>query len=132
MLSLMRRMGIDYGTKRVGIALTDASGTMAFPHDTLVNDDTLLEQVAALAQEKEVGEVIIGESLTLAGVPNAVQQHIDAFAAALRETLAVPVHLVPEQFSTQAALREQGRTAHTDASAAALILDTYLTKQNRD
>jgi len=128
MLSVMRRMGIDYGTKRVGVALTDERGMMAFPHTTLLNDDALVAQMVALVREKEVGEIVVGRSHDFDGAPNAVQTHIDAFTASLRAVLDIPVHEELEFMSTQHALRDQGRTAHTDASAAALILDAYITR----
>ena len=126
----MRLVGIDYGTKRVGIALTDAEGTMAFPHATYAHDNSLVEKVLALCEEKEVAGVVIGKSQNLDGAPNRVQKDIDAFVATLQKRLSVPVSLEPEQFSTQAALRIQGRTTETDASAAALILDAFITRHH--
>lgn len=129
MLECMRLLGIDYGTKRVGIALSDETGVMAFPHITMHNDADLLERIASLAEEKEVGAVVVGQSISHEGVPNTVQEKIDLFTTALAERLGVPIHAMPEQFTTQAALRLQGRTAQTDASAAALILDAYITKK---
>ena len=130
MLSLMRRMGIDYGTKRVGIAFTDERGMMAFPHATLPNDAALVAQVIALVREKEAGEVIVGRSHDFDGAPNAVQAHIDTFTAVLRNALDIPIREELEFMSTQHALRDQGRTANTDASAAALILDAYITRHH--
>ena len=127
----MRLLGIDYGTKRVGIALTDESGAMAFPHDTFKNDDTLMSRLTELVKEKDVGEIVIGLSHTLGGTPNNLQKAIDTLATTLRESLGIPVHLEPEQFTTQAALRLQGRTEKTDASAAALILDGYLIRNKQ-
>ncbi|MBI4086692.1 Holliday junction resolvase RuvX [Candidatus Kaiserbacteria bacterium] len=124
-------MGIDYGTKRVGIALTDEDGAMAFPHATYGNDDSLIARVGELCKDKGVGGIVVGKSHDLDGAPNKVQKDIDAFVAALREALSVPVYLEPEQFSTQAALRIQGRTSATDASAAALILDSYITRNQQ-
>jgi len=79
-----------------------------------------------------VDAVVIGRSHDLSDVPNAVQTDIDAFVAVLTEKLAVPIYAEPEQFSTQAALRLQGRTKETDASAAALILDAYITRQRHN
>lgn len=128
MLASMRLLGIDYGTKRVGVALTDPAGAMAFPHATYANDRELVEKIIDLCKEKEVEGVVVGKSDNLDGTPNTVQKDIDAFVAVLQAELAIPVEYEPEQFSTQAALRIQGRTKETDASAAALILDTYLTR----
>lgn len=123
-------MGIDYGTKRVGVALSDESGTMAFPHATYANDDLLIARIVALYTEKEVGTVVVGKSHDLDDTPNPVQKDIDGFVASLEREPSLTVVSEPEQFSTQAALRLQGRTEQTDASAAALILDSYITRRN--
>ena len=128
----MRLMGIDYGTKRVGIALTDEGGTMAFPHATYESDESLVARLVALAREETKGKVVGGQSQDPGGTPNKVQEDIDAFVAVLENDLSMPVVLEPEQFSTQAALRIQGRTAETDASAAALILDAYLVRHKSE
>lgn len=125
-------MGIDYGTKRVGIALTDETGTMSFPRTVLKNTDTLLTDVLNIVTEEQVSTIVVGRSLDLGGQPNAVQEHIDQFVEALARETDCTVVAERETFTTQEALRIQGRTAHTDASAAALILDSYLQKQKHD
>ena len=125
----MRLMGIDYGTKKVGIALTDESGSMAFPHTVLANNKELLETVTDIAASQAVEVIVVGQSLDLKGEPNAVQKDIDTFITALKENTNCDVHTERETFSTQEAMRQQGRNAKTDASAAALILDSYLQKQ---
>ena len=123
----MRYLGIDFGTKRVGLALSDESGSMAFPHEVLQSSDTLVKEVAALCEREQVGEVVIGHSLDRSGNPNAIHAKVEEFIADLTLESGLPIHLVPEQYTTQAALRLQGRTEKTDAAAAALILDSYLT-----
>ena len=122
----MRYMGIDYGTKRVGVALSDATGTMAFPYSVFTNDDTLLDNLLELITEREVGAVVLGHSLDQHSSPNAVQSGIDDLLQELTIHCGLPVHLQPEQYTTQAAIRIQGRGDKTDASAAALILDSFL------
>ena len=125
----MRIMGIDYGTKKVGLAFTDEGGKMAFPHGVVPNSSKLLDVITGLIREKNVKEVVIGYSLNRDGKPNAV--HAGAESLLLDITLAtgLPVHFEPEQYSTQAALRIQGRNDQTDAAAAALIVDSYLMKR---
>lgn len=125
----MKRMGIDFGTKKVGIALTDDSGTMAFPHAVLANDATLLSQIESLVAERGVREIVIGHSLDNKGNPNPVHKAVESFMADLTLSLGLPIHLEPEQYSTQQATQIQGKTDHTDAAAAALILDSFITKQ---
>ncbi len=125
----MRLMGIDYGTKRVGIAFTDEGVNMAFPHGVIPNTPKLLDVIIALIQEKQVGEVVIGHSLNKDGKPNAVHVAVEGLMLDLTLATGLPIHLEPEQYSTQAAIQLQGRNAETDASAAALILDGYLTRK---
>lgn len=127
----MRLMGIDYGTKRVGIALTDEGGNMAFPHIVLDNDDKLSKRIEALVGERSVKGIVIGHSLDRNNVANTVQADIDELILDLTLATGLPIHLEPEQYSTQAALRLQGRTGQTDASAAALILDAYISKRKK-
>lgn len=122
----MRYMGIDYGTKRVGVALSDATGVMAFPYSVFTNDDTLLDSLTELITERDVGAIVLGHSLDQHSTPNAIQSGIDDLLQELTLQCGLPVYLQPEQYTTQAALRIQGRTDKTDASAAALILDSFL------
>lgn len=125
----MRLLGIDYGTKRVGIALSDEGGSMAFPHIVLNNDDALLKKIEEIVEERAVGEIVIGHSLGYDGKPNPVHSAVEEFIGDLTLSLGLPVHLEPEQYSTQAAMRDQGRNSQTDASAAAIILNSYITSK---
>jgi len=124
-------MGIDYGSKRVGVAFTDESGSMAFPHKVLNNDKDLLKSIFKLINEKEVGEIVIGHSLDKDGNPNKINRAIEEFITDVTLELGLPIHLESEIYTTQAALRIQGRNDMTDAAAAALILDNYLTRNNK-
>ena len=125
----MRLLGIDYGTKKVGLALTDESGSMAFPYGVIPNDDSFLEYIVSLIDTKNVVEIVIGKSLNLDGTPNAVQTDIESFITNLTLQKPTPIHLEPEQMTTQQAATTTGRNDQTDAAAAALILETYLAKQ---
>ncbi len=124
----MRLLGIDYGTKRVGIAFSDEAGMMAFPHTVLPNTPNLLTELERLIAEKQVTEIVIGHSLDKNSQPNKVQAAIEELMTDLTLATGLPIHLQPEQFSTQAALQIQGRTNMTDAAAAALILDSFITR----
>ena len=119
-------MGIDYGTKRVGIALSDNAGLMAFPHSVIPNDDSLQSTIGGIIKEEQVGKIIIGHSLGRDGAPNVVHARAEAFIVDLTLAYGLPVELEPEQYTTQEAIRFQGRTAMTDASAASIILNSYI------
>ncbi|MEZ4200504.1 MAG: Holliday junction resolvase RuvX [Candidatus Paceibacterota bacterium] len=125
----MRFMGIDYGSKRVGIALSDESGNMAFPETVLINDDKLAKAIADIIETKQVTEIVIGHSLHTDGSENPLHTRVKEFITELTLAVGLPIHLEPEQYSTQEAIRFQGRTDKTDASAAAIILNSFLNKR---
>lgn len=123
-------MGIDYGTKRVGIALTDEAGMMGFPHGVMPNDGKLLRTLVNLIEQKKVGQIVIGNSINKEGKPNRVMDKVEELITDLTLAVGVPVHLEPEHYSTQAALRLQGRNDATDAAAATLLLNSFLERSH--
>ena len=124
----MRLLGIDYGSKRIGIALTDDEGTMAFPKIVFPNDDTLLQKIETLVGEEQVSKIVIGHSLNREGEANPIHEDVTEFIGDLTLRLGIPVELEPEQYTTQEAIRFQGKNDQTDASAAAIILNSYITR----
>jgi putative Holliday junction resolvase len=122
----MKLMGIDYGTKRVGIALSDDKAMMAFPHKVLANDTALQKNIEAIANKEKVDQIVIGHSLGRDGNPNKIHAQVEDFIQDLTLNLGLPIELEPEQYTTQEAIRFQGRTEMTDASAASIILNSYI------
>ena len=118
-------MAVDYGEKRVGIASTDETGHFALPRAVWPNDETLVGKVLKFKDEAGIGQIIIGESRNLNGQPNPIQEKIEKFKSEL-EARGAKVILHPEVFTTLEAQRLQGETKMTDASAAALILKSFL------
>jgi putative Holliday junction resolvase len=125
----MRKIGIDYGSKRVGIALSDDRGLMAFPHGVFPNDQGLLKKIVSLIEEKSVGEIVIGHSLGRDGLPNPIHSKVEELVGDLTLQTGLPIHLEPEQYTTQEATRLQDKNELTDASAAAIILNSYLSRK---
>jgi putative Holliday junction resolvase len=125
----MRKLGIDYGTKKCGLAMTDESGSMAFPHSVIPTDKNLLKTLVKILDKEKVSEIVIGYSLDRNGKPNAVHTDVEGLMLDLTLETGLPIHLQSEQYTTQAAIRLQGKNANTDASAAALILDSFITKR---
>jgi len=128
----MRYLGIDYGTKRVGLALSDESGVMAFPHSVLENNANLLKSILSIIEEEEVKVVVIGHSIDKDGKENVIHEEVKELITELTLETGLPVHLEPEQYSTQEAITIQGRNKQTDASAAAIILNSFLTKSKHE
>ncbi|RJQ34228.1 Holliday junction resolvase RuvX [Candidatus Parcubacteria bacterium] len=123
----MKFLGLDYGAKRVGLALSDDEGKFAFPHIVLQNDRTLLKNIEEIGREKGIEVIVIGDTRALSGEPNPVTKEAQEFSDALASTLSVPVRTVWEAWSSIEASRfaPKGRE-HDDASAAAIILQRYL------
>ena len=83
----MRSIGIDYGTKRVGVAISDEEGKVAFPHSVLANDEKLVAALAALCRERGVSEIVVGDSRDFSGAPNKVSVHIERFTKEIAEAI---------------------------------------------
>lgn len=131
----MRHLGIDYGSKRVGLALSDEGGNMGFPHTVLPNDAELLANLAGLIEREDVGKIVMGESRTFTGEENPIAKDARAFAKKLSNETNVEVVFEPEVLTTQEARRDmEGNRTHgiVDASAAALILTSYLGRPRHD
>ena len=129
----MRYMGIDFGTKKIGIALSDEAGTMGFPHAIITNDGRLIDEILTLIERKGVGAVVIGESRDYAGNENTVAKVAKEFAMLLERRSGLTVHFEPEMLTTQEARRDfEGvrvpGSPDVDASAAALILTSFLSR----
>lgn len=135
-----RRLGIDVGSVRVGVAISDPTGTLASPLETVqrARDESDLDRIAALVAEHEVTEVIVGEPRHLSGASGASAKEARAYSRALAGRIgSVPVHLVDERLSTVTAassLRANGLDSRQqrsviDQAAAVVILQAYLDAQ---
>ena len=139
----MRHLGIDYGSKRVGVAISDDGGTMAFPYKILSNDMGLIDTVHNICGEEDISAIVIGESSDLSGKPNKIMGSIEEFIKNLEAELDLPIYLQKEFMTTVEARGREGKEQNNarkiskekqssvDASAAALILQRYLDKKNQ-
>lgn len=126
----MRYLGIDYGSKRVGVAISDEGGTMAFPYAILENTRTLVGEIKNICAKEQVESIVLGESLDYQGNPNAVMEKMNQFMTELREQVGTPIFQEREFLSTQQARFFQTEKKHVDDSAAAIILQSYLDRKN--
>lgn len=122
----MKYLGIDFGKKRVGIAISDDTGKMAFPNMVLENTDKLLEEIINLVKNENIQEIVIGESKNFAGEPNKIMISIEDFVEELKDKAGLKIWLEPEFLTSYQAERWQGKNDLHDASAAAIILQSYL------
>ena len=138
----MRILGIDYGTKRVGLAVSDESETIAFPFRIMNNDAFFYDTLLEIIDSESIGEVLIGASTTSDGQDNSLEAPRRALVDKLRQE--IPVFEIDERFSShEARLREFGNDnrsnrqdkrvlkEHIDAEAAQIILQRYLDKKKQ-
>lgn len=133
----MRRLGIDPGTRRVGIAISDdEESALAHARATLdhVSDAATARAIAALASTEHIGEIIVGLPIGLDGREGLSSRRARALAAAIEAACTVPVVLWDERMTSKAAHRAlaatnvstRDRKGKVDRIAAALLLESYL------
>lgn len=126
----MRYLGIDYGRKRIGVAVSDPDGRIAFPREIVPADDFIRvrERLVEIARENEVGSIVIGLPQVPPGGDASLVPEVRAFAKELGARCGVPVAFADERFTSKIA--ELSSPRDTDAAAAALILQGFLDRQN--
>jgi putative Holliday junction resolvase len=128
----MRVLGLDYGSARCGCALSDPTGTLVTPIETIARPASRrgLDALVALVAEREVQRVVVGLPLSLSGEESEQTRETRAFAARLGRRLGegVPVELHDERFTTRIAQRMEGATTPEDSRAAAVILESWLSR----
>jgi putative Holliday junction resolvase len=133
---MKRIMGIDYGTARIGVALSDELQMLAHPVETITVGKSIdpVTRIAALAAEKNVERIIVGLPLHMNGTTGKSAEEAQAFAEKLRGRVECEVRTWDERLSTVAAhrsLREAGKStretrAYLDQVAAQILLQSYL------
>lgn len=126
----MRYCGIDYGSKRIGIAISDPAGRIAFPKKVIFNrgNPRMREQLKSLLEEEDISRVIVGLPLNLDGSESEESKKVRAFAEDLKKSAPLPVEFENEMLTTHMVERAGIKKEHTDEAAAALILQSYLDK----
>jgi putative Holliday junction resolvase len=124
----MKYLGIDFGLKRVGIALSDDGGTMAFPKYVLNNDKNLMINIKKICDDEKVEKIIIGDSKDSNMKDNPVMKEIRRFTDVISREIKLPAEFQLEFMTSQQAVHLQGENDMIDASAAAIILQSFLDK----
>ena len=123
----MKYLGIDYGGKRVGIAVSDSTGTIAFPRATIQNDTKFFENILKTIAEERVDAIVVGDTRTFSGFDNPVTKDAENFIERLKRETGLPVEKGWEAGSSIEASRYAPEgTGHEDGAAAAIILQRYL------
>lgn len=136
----MRILALDYGRKRIGLALSDPLRMFAQPNGFIANDSNALSNLQSILAEKEVSELVVGIPHSLKGSDSEMTKEVKAFIEKLRTQISVPLVEWDERLTTSAAekhliaadVKRKDRKEVRDSVAAALILTSYLqTQQNR-
>jgi putative Holliday junction resolvase len=136
----MRLLGIDYGTKRTGIALSDEGGRVAFPHCTLSTNNQLVTEIQNIVEEYKVEKIVMGESKNFAMQDNLLMFQIRECKADLEDAISVPIEMHTEfMTSSQVASEHFGaikndtragdkerQVKNIDARAASVMLQGYI------
>ncbi len=132
----MKILAVDHGEKRIGVAISDETATIAVPLKVVEHVSRAIDaaQVADLAVQNTVSLIVIGQSFDDDGNPNPAGRRAGRFADELKNQTNIPIELWDESFSTQdarAARIELGvsrkrRAGHQDIFAAVVILQSYL------
>ncbi len=132
----MKLLGIDFGLKRVGLAVTDPAGSMAFPLFTLTRGgrDAMFQALLAVVADEGIETVVVGYPASAGGQESLTARQAVNFAHSMARRVSLPVLLMDETLSSHAAeadLREAGLTGARlaqalDQQAAVRILQSYL------
>src|SRR5262245_3672670 len=139
-IGAMRILGIDVGRRRIGLAISDRSRTLARPLTTLTVTERdavnrVMQTVAQLVAEDDgLAEIVIGMPVRLDGTPNTETDHVSAFVAALRQRTPIPIRTADERLTSREAENRlavnerdwRKRKTRLDAAAAAIFLQEYL------
>ncbi len=123
----MRVLALDYGTARIGCAISDPTGTLATPIAAIEPPE--VDSVARLAGEREAEKIVVGLPVSLSGEDSGQTELTRSFAEELGAAVEVPVETWDERFTTRMAAqtrRETGAGAAEDSIAAAHLLESYL------
>ncbi|MFZ2593712.1 MAG: Holliday junction resolvase RuvX [Minisyncoccia bacterium] len=141
----MKYMGIDFGSKRIGLAFSDLEGCLAFPHSIVKNTPGIVRTIAELAVAHHVETIVCGYSTGRDGIPNAIDADAKKFTTHLTELTGLPVVFEWEGYSSGLARsvasagaprgviarkQQKSKNTHIDAHAAMVILQSYLDKLN--
>lgn len=123
---MSRILGIDYGTKNVGLSVSDEAGDFAYPLLVTKNSPTLLEEIKKIQMENGIETVVFGDSKNYQGQNNPIMELVMPFVEKLKKETGLNVVFHPEFLTSVQAEKLQGKNELTDASAATIMLQNYL------
>lgn len=134
----MRYLALDYGRKRIGVAVSDPLGITAQPVGMFEMSPKIFAQLLEVIKEREVTDLVMGYPRALTGEPSPMAREVEAFAGVLKDRLHLPIHYWNERFSSaeserlliEANVRREKRKEVRDIVAATIILQGFLNAQH--
>lgn len=127
----MKYLGIDYGTKKIGLAISDEEGRVAFPNSVIDNDAKIVDNLTRFIAENGIEKVVVGDSKDYKMQDNEIMGDIYDLQTIIKEQLQIDVDLHLEILTSMQAEKMLGeKNEMIDASAAAIILQSYLDLEN--
>lgn len=130
----MRVLGLDWGSVRVGAAISDPSGKIAFPLQKFIDKSTSVAEIKKIVDEQKVEKIIVGLPKTLAGEDGLAAKKVEEFINDLKEKVICPIEQVDERYTTleatkklnNAGMDEREQRSVRDNVAAQIMLQQYL------
>ncbi|MBI2607766.1 MAG: Holliday junction resolvase RuvX [Candidatus Doudnabacteria bacterium] len=130
----MRIMALDWGEVRIGAAISDEEGRIAFPFEKILDNKKAVDQIVKLVDRLKIEKIVIGKPLNLAGEEAESASKVDKFFSQLKKKLKIPLEYLDERFTTieagklldQQGLSEKKQKEIKDNIAAQIILQAYL------
>jgi putative Holliday junction resolvase len=97
----MRILALDYGEKRIGLAITDRQNSMALPFGMIENNSSTGENILKLVKENDIGRIVIGRPVNLNGQPGYQSEFVDRFVSNILKTYELPISIVDERFTSK-------------------------------
>jgi len=140
----MKYLAIDYGQKKIGLAISDSSGTVAMPYAIVSNSRNFIQELEEIIKKEQIDEIVFGESKDFKNQDNYINTEIKKVAKKVQQDLKIQVHFINEVFTSMQAKwgtekqirrshkksRKSGAEKRIDDKAAMMILQTFLSKRN--
>jgi len=124
----MRALGIDYGEKRIGLAISDESQTLA-RELVILSPKEFWEQINQLISSQQISKIVLGWPLNMSGEKTEKTEEVESFKLKVESKTGLPVEVIDERLSSQMAGHLPGGHQDVDSLAAQIILQNYLDKQ---
>ena len=127
-MELMKILGIDYGEKRIGLAVSDETLTLA-RELMILSPKEFWQQISAIISENQITKIVLGWPLNMSGEMTDKTREVESFKLKIQDETKLPVEVIDERLSSQMAQSISGQKKDLDSLAAQILLQNYLDKR---